>query len=155
MLLALSCRARGVVEGLEIRTERRQYRWGSRIDYCRIEPQALMGQYRVDFLLTLASAKAPVQPSIVIECDGFRYHERTPAQASRDRARDRALQTAGHLVFRFIGADIWRDAPGCAEEALRALLDRRSQSGVMPAKHLRAPSIRDDATALNRDASRD
>jgi very-short-patch-repair endonuclease len=61
---------------------------------------------------------------MVIECDGHDFHERTKQQASRDRERDRNLQSFGFLVFRYTGRDIWSDVFSCASEAIGALIER-------------------------------
>ena len=58
---------------------------------------------------------------MVIECDGHDFHDRTKAQASRDRARDRNLQSFGFLVYRYTGQDIWNDVFKHASEALADL----------------------------------
>ncbi len=52
----------------------------------------------------------PSQPQvrIIVECDGFEHHTSRVA-FSRDRARDRALQTQGFQVFRFSGHEIYHD----------------------------------------------
>jgi very-short-patch-repair endonuclease len=93
--------------------------------FLRIEPQAQLGDYRVDFLLTL---EGTFQPSgerarngtkrMVVECDGHDFHERTREQAKRDRERDRQLQSFGFLVYRFTGREIWEDVFACAKQAV-------------------------------------
>ena len=105
-----------------------------------IEPQASVGEYRVDFLITLAEqvpdfehmiGESPgfkvVESKIVVECDGFDFHERTKEQASKDHARDRTLQSMGYQVFRYTGADIWKDVFACAEEVVSRLNDGNCQ----------------------------
>ena len=59
----------------------------------------------------------PDEARLVVECDGFDFHERTKEQASRDRRRDRALQRAGFKVYRYTGSDIWADALGFSDKA--------------------------------------
>lgn len=76
--------------------------------------QAQLGNYRTDFLLETNLR------SIVIECDGHEFHERTAVQASRDRRRDRDLQLAGHTVLRFTGSDIYRDPVACVKDIISA-----------------------------------
>lgn len=115
-------------------------------DYISIDPQVQLGEHRVDFLVTLSSlepvdmatARARDGPppdhitrrmnprgwidhKLIVECDGHDFHDRTKAQASRDRARDRGLQAAGFQVFRYTGSDIWRDVMACATEVIDAL----------------------------------
>jgi hypothetical protein len=85
----------------------------------------------VDFFLTLdgsiGTEKGLVRSAskaMVVECDGHDFHDRTKDQASRDRERDRLLQSFGFLVYRYTGRDIWQDFFKCAAEALYSL--RRS-----------------------------
>jgi hypothetical protein len=51
---------------------------------------------------------------LAVECDGNYGHHRTPAQAQKDKARDRALTADGWTPIRFTGCDIKRDACKCA-----------------------------------------
>ncbi len=108
-------------------------------DILVIEPQAQLGEHRVDFLLTFRTSgpdfDRPVKASdgqmipgvkevekrMIIECDGHDYHERTKDQAKKDRSRDRFLQSLGYLVFRYTGSEIWEDVFHCAHEALITL----------------------------------
>jgi len=88
-------------------------------------PQLRVGPYRADIFVVLEQAAATsdgrTRKTMVVECDGHEFHEKTKEQASADKARDRYLQARGHLVFRFSGSDIWRNPFGCAHEALTAL----------------------------------
>lgn len=77
-------------------------------------------EYRADYAI-LVNGGTPSERLIVVECDGHEFHERTKAQASRDRSRDRDLQAAGHLVCRFTGSEIWKDAFECSEHIRREI----------------------------------
>jgi very-short-patch-repair endonuclease len=77
-----------------------------------ISPQVALHGYRVDFL---AMVDAPTGTMIVVECDGHQFHERTAAQAERDRRRDRNLLERGVPTLRFTGREIARDASECAD----------------------------------------
>ncbi len=91
-----------------------------------------MGDYRVDFLLTLRADSLFVRSSfnlyefpsgkkvekprnidfekkLVIECDGHEYHERTKEQARGDKQRDRYLQRFGFPVYRYTGSEVWEN----------------------------------------------
>ncbi len=101
---------------------------GSRFgDWCSLEwmshlliqPQAEVSGCRVDFLVTVH--RLGDSASIAVECDGHEFHERTPRQASKDKARDRKLQAQGIRVFRFTGSDLWRDPIACASEVIELL----------------------------------
>lgn len=90
-----------------------------------IYKQEQIGSYRVDFLVVILLQGTenfpPIQESIVVECDGHDYHERTKEQASRDKERDRTLQQMGYKVFRFTGSDIWNDVMPCATQVINSL----------------------------------
>jgi very-short-patch-repair endonuclease len=96
-----------------------------------LQPQAVLGDYRVDFMLELRKfclatkrekgAWAEITSSLIVECDGHEFHEKTREQAARDKHRDRRLQSMGFPVFRFTGSEIWNNCLGCAEQAWRKL----------------------------------
>lgn len=97
------------------------------LDTLLIEPQFKVGQFRTDFLVTL-ECRFGYDPddressSVIVECDGHHFHERTKEQAKRDRARDRKLQLLGHQVLHFTGSEIWADPLKCADEIYEHLL---------------------------------
>lgn len=59
--------------------------------------------------------------TIVVECDGHDYHERTKEQAAHDKERDRIINRAGHEVMRFTGSEIYTDPVRCAKEVWKTL----------------------------------
>jgi very-short-patch-repair endonuclease len=83
-------------------------------------PQALLLDYRVDFLIVARGYRCSLDATVV-ECDGHEFHERTKAQAARDRRRDRRLTAAGYRVMRFTGAKIHWAAEGCADEVWQCI----------------------------------
>jgi very-short-patch-repair endonuclease len=74
------------------------------------------GKFRVDFLLAAYINGKPV--SLIVECDGHDFHEKTKAQAAKDKRRDRALKFAGNEIIHFTGSEIWKDPWKCAREAV-------------------------------------
>jgi very-short-patch-repair endonuclease len=80
-------------------------------------------RYRVDFLVSIIMDRK--QREIVIECDGHEFHERSKFQATKDKQRDRLLQSAGYRVFRYTGSEIWKDPDKCAREVFKVLLSPR------------------------------
>ena len=68
--------------------------------------------YRVDFLIEVVEevSLAEERPIfyLVVEMDGHEFHERTKAQAQRDKERDRNLTRAGYKVMRFTGSEIYQ-----------------------------------------------
>jgi Protein of unknown function (DUF559) len=63
---------------------------------------------------------------LVVETDGLRYH-RTPAQQTRDRARDQAHTLSGLTPLRFTHAQVWRE-PDRVGRSLRRVADRLGSS---------------------------
>lgn len=78
----------------------------------RVQPQAHIAQFRVDFLLSLE------RKLLIVEIDGWQFHDRNQDQAIRDRKRDRQLSALGFSTFRFAGSEVWADAFGCAAECV-------------------------------------
>lgn len=90
-----------------------------------ISPQAPIAGFRVDFLMWFILGKSVA--GVAVECDGHAFHEKTKQQASRDKARDRAILAAGYPTVRFSGSDIHSSAKSCADEVQSILcgtLDR-------------------------------
>lgn len=85
-----------------------------------LRAQAPIGRYRADFLFTLRSERGEAR--IVVECDGKDYHDRTTAQVTRDKARDRAMVLEEVTVLRFGGSEIWRGAADCAAQVFEAVV---------------------------------
>jgi very-short-patch-repair endonuclease len=85
-------------------------------------PQVVIGDYRVDFLVSYVSHPDPTV-RFAVECDGHDFHEKTKEQAQRDKARDRILQSTGLNVFRFTGREIYADPVKCGREVCGAARD--------------------------------
>jgi very-short-patch-repair endonuclease len=75
--------------------------------------------YRVDILIE--DIEDPYFPTVVIECDGHDFHEKTKEQVRKDKQRDRDLQIQGYRVIRFTGSEIFKNAHGCAKEVISFL----------------------------------
>jgi very-short-patch-repair endonuclease len=84
-----------------------------------VDTQVPLGRFRVDILVRVTLAGKELG-TVVVECDGHDFHERTKAQAERDRSRDREMTLAGHTVLRFTGSEIHRDLPRCAADVHEA-----------------------------------
>jgi len=87
-------------------------------------PQYKFEEYRVDWVYRDGDLLT------FIECDGHDYHERTKAQAARDKQRDRKMQAAGHPVLRFTGSEIFKDPFDCARHVMQFVNDR-----MVPPEH--------------------
>lgn len=88
-----------------------------------VVPQAQIGPYRVDFLVAARAQWG--MATLVVECDGFDFHNATEEQAIADKTRDRWLMDKGHRVVRFRGSEIHASAAGCAEEVADRLMAAR------------------------------
>ena len=86
-----------------------------------IAPQWEVAGYRADFLIGYAGAGRHSQTSIIVECDGHQWHEKTKEQAQRDKERDRVLNSHVAKVIRFTGSEIHRQPLTCVESALEVL----------------------------------
>lgn len=99
-------------------------------------PQEIVGTARVDFVLRYYE-RPPNSPngaiweevsSIVVECDGYEFHERNRNQAVEDRRRDRNIQSMGLPVFRFLGTEIYNEPMAAADQVIRFLKTKGSGS---------------------------
>jgi very-short-patch-repair endonuclease len=118
-----------------------------------IRPQESIGKYRVDFLLTWRSKEilprsddkfdfVNTEIKVIVECDGHEFHEKTKEQASRDKKRDRDLQTMGYYVFRYSGSDIYRKSDEYAQEVItfiKSTAEREQEEAFSQAMRLKYP----------------
>lgn len=100
-----------------------------------ITPQHRIGAYRVDFFVEFNNYEAMYDPNLerkfrsklvststlIVECDGHEFHEKTKEQAQKDKSRDRELKKLDYKVFHYTGSEIWNDAFKCASEVLEDL----------------------------------
>jgi very-short-patch-repair endonuclease len=92
-------------------------KWPSKGLYLLTQVRMWTG-HRLDFAVARDEDAQHLKVVLAVEVDGHEFHERTAKQASRDKRRDRALAAGGLPTFRFTGSDVYRDAEGCALEAL-------------------------------------
>ena len=87
-----------------------------------VQCQQQVGDWRVDFIINYFDVGYPNRPQkwtkLIVECDGHDFHERTKAQAARDRKHDRLSQHSGLPVLRFTGSELWADPWSCAMEVI-------------------------------------
>jgi very-short-patch-repair endonuclease len=78
-----------------------------------ITPQYKIENYlTVDFKINLPDKNK----TIIIECDGHEFHEKTKEQAQKDKKRDRKLANQEFFVLRFTGSEIYNDPQKCIKE---------------------------------------
>ncbi|NRD80320.1 DUF559 domain-containing protein [Bacillus sp. BRMEA1] len=76
-------------------------------------------KYRPDFLIEVYALGNEFD--FIVECDGHNFHEKTKAQAKRDKSRDRNLQSAGYRTIRFTGSEIWEDSASCVYQTYQLI----------------------------------
>ena len=102
--------------------------------YGVMAPQVQIGKYRADFVIVHRYGTADYS-TVVVECDGHDFHEKTPKQAERDKRRDREMQMRGYRVFRFTGTEIVRDPFAAARSVLEPIAEITSISETATVLH--------------------
>lgn len=77
--------------------------------------------YRADFFINAFISEVEgrhglLSLPVAVECDGHDFHEKTKAQAMRDKKRDRDFIAAGVPVLHFTGHEVWKNPGKCVEE---------------------------------------
>jgi very-short-patch-repair endonuclease len=85
------------------------------------------GDFNVDFVID--RRQSGLLP-LAIELDGHEFHEKTKAQASWDRKRERSIVRSGYLVIRFTGHEIFQNAGKCVQEVGTLLPTPNHESSV-------------------------
>lgn len=80
-------------------------------------PQVKVGKYRGDFGIVSDSRGF----QLIVEVDGYEYHDATRDSIEADKQRDRKLVAAGWVVVRFTGREVHRFPAECAEEVISIL----------------------------------
>lgn len=88
------------------------------------------GPLHADFLVKGSIDGVPV--SLLVECDGHTYHDRTKEQAAKDRQRDRSLKLTDYEVIRFTASEIMSDPEGCALETFSQMRAVARRAGPRP-----------------------
>lgn len=87
-----------------------------------LETQALVGKYRVDFLLRqVGIGPEDIVTPVVVELDGHAFHDKDKHQRAYEKGRDRFLVKKGLKVLHFTGAEVCADPFKVAFEALELL----------------------------------
>ena len=56
---------------------------------------------------------------LIIECDGYEFHQKTKEQVEKDNNREYDIKMQGFEILRFSGKEIYNDAMGCALKTLK------------------------------------
>lgn len=79
-----------------------------------------------DYLSWLLFGNKIKNPSykLVIECDGYEFHQKTKEQVQKDNERELALKMAGYDVLRFSGTQIFNNPLKCAEDTYNYIIKK-------------------------------
>lgn len=61
---------------------------------------------------------------IIIECDGYEFHQKTKEQVQKDNEREYNLKMAGYEILRFSGTQIYNNPFKCAEDTYNFIIRR-------------------------------
>jgi len=87
-----------------------------------LQPTVLNGRYRIDFAFFSDEARWAV------ELDGHDFHEKTKAQAARDKRRDRELVANGWKILRYTGSEVYGDVDAVYDEIYGCLTQTHARS---------------------------
>lgn len=59
---------------------------------------------------------------IIIECDGYEFHQKTKEQVKHDNEREYDLKMAGYEILRFSGSQIYNEPFKCAEDTYNYIM---------------------------------
>lgn len=81
-------------------------------------------RYVVDFLFEEDEFvnKFNTNKKIIIECDGYEFHQKTKEQVQHDNEREYKLKMAGYEVIRFSGSQIYNNPLKCAEDTYNYIM---------------------------------
>lgn len=81
-------------------------------------------KYIVDFLFEEDEFinKFHTNKKIIIECDGYEFHQKTKEQVQHDNEREYDLKMAGYEVIRFSGSQIFNNPLKCAEDTYNYIM---------------------------------
>lgn len=82
--------------------------------------------YRADFLIDFVFSFEfkKVTYRLIVECDGFQYHQGNKDQIDKDYKRQNDLLANGYDVMRFTGAMINKNPNKCARDIVRHILTK-------------------------------
>lgn len=94
-------------------------------------------EYHVDYFVSSSfrglGSDPPLEIGVAVECDGHSFHEKTKAQAKRDKKRDRDFALSGIPILHFTGSEIWKDPRQCVGEIVDFIINevrRKCEEGT-------------------------
>lgn len=97
-------------------------------DNIYINPQYKIGNYRVDFFITLDNGEVYFYKNkkncFIVELDSYLWHGSTPEQFAKEKERERYLKSEQWDILRFSGREIYRDVEKCVDETMGYILQK-------------------------------
>lgn len=82
-------------------------------------------KYRVDFIIQDFNTAN----SVIVECDGHDFHEKTKQQVARNNDRDLDLKMSGYDVIHFSGSQIYNEPFKCVAKVIEFMQKGKSENG--------------------------
>jgi very-short-patch-repair endonuclease len=79
--------------------------------------------YRTDFYFEAINLEGKEVLKLIIECDGYDFHEKTKEQAQKDKERDRIFTKNGFKILRFTGSEIYKDPLKCGLDVIKTVIE--------------------------------
>ena len=85
-------------------------------------------RYRLDFFIEYTTLQGDTIDNlneycstVVVECDGHQFHERTKEQVKRGNQRDYDLKMSGYDVIHFSGSELYNNPQECVQKVVEYL----------------------------------
>lgn len=91
----------------------------SLLNEVEIKSQFQIGKYKVDFKIYNTKNNR----TILVECDGHDFHDKTKEQRAYEKSRDRFLQKNNYKVFHYTGSEINKNCFFVVSEVLAEVSD--------------------------------
>lgn len=72
----------------------------------------------------LCNPKLKKDFALVIECDGYEFHQKTKKQVEYDNKREYDLKINNYQILRFSGSEIYKDPIDCAERVFKYIEEK-------------------------------
>ena len=84
--------------------------------------------YKPDFIVNQRQSEA----KMILECDGFSYHDRDTEQFTKERKRNRELQRMGFFIYPISASEIFSNPWAAGLEVLDCINDKETNHKFMP-----------------------
>lgn len=84
-------------------------------------------KYYADFFIWIQNSESDI--SVLVECDGHDFHEKTKEQVEKDNEREYELKMAGYEILRFSGSQIYNNPFKCANDVYDYLILKEKRLG--------------------------